>query len=142
MVAIGLVFVGTESTISHELATTQKGDVRVGLQENGSDSTALRDYPLAKEYAYRLQVKVEGINQEEVNVTSTADTPSGISVAIGFQLIDTHFDTKTIYVYLYGNHSTDVSSFNTCGVKLDGTKVCANSIMEGELVLLNFNALR
>jgi hypothetical protein len=103
VVAIGLVFVGTESTISYELATTQKGDVRVGLQENGSDSTALRDYPLVKGYAYRLQVKVEGINQEEVNVTSTADTPSGISVARGFQLIDTHFDTKTIYVYLYGN---------------------------------------
>ena len=54
------------------------------------------------------------------------------------QLIDSHFNTKTIYVYLYGNHSAEANSFNTCAVRLNGTKVCENTIMEGELVLLNF----
>ena len=40
---------------------------------------------------------------EEVNVISSANSVSGISVAKGSQLIDIRFNTKTIYIYLYGN---------------------------------------
>jgi hypothetical protein len=82
------------------------------------------------------------MDQQEVNVSSSANTASGISVAKGSQLIDSRLNTKTIYVYLYGNHSAEVNSFNTCAVRLNGTKVCENTIMEGELVLLNFNTFK
>ena len=34
-----------------------------------------------------------------------------------------------------------VVSFNYCAVRLNGSKVCENTIMGGELVLLNFNTL-
>lgn len=58
------------------------------------------------------------------------------------QLIDSRFNTKTIYVYLYGNDSAEVNSFNTCAVRLNVPKVCENTIMEGELVLLNSNTFK
>lgn len=77
---------------------------------------------------------------EEVNVISSANSVSGISVAKGSQLIDIRFNTKTIYIYLYGKHSAQVDLFNYCAVRLNGSKVCENTIMEGELVL-NFNTL-
>ena len=78
----------------------------------------------------KLKSKV-WISRKSMSVRRT-NTASGISVAKGSQLIDSHFNTKTIYVYLYGNHSAEVNSFN----------IYANTtIMEGEIVLLNFNAL-
>lgn len=45
------------------------------------------------------------------------------------QLIDSHLNTKTIYGYLYGNNSAEVNSFHTCAVRLNGTKVCENTII-------------
>jgi hypothetical protein len=78
------------------------------------------------------------MDQQEVNVSSEANTDSGNGVAKGSQLIDSRFNTKTIYVCLYGNDSAEVNSFNTCAVRLNGTKVSESTIMEGELVLLNF----
>jgi hypothetical protein len=80
------------------------------------------------------------MEQQEVNVSSSANIASGISVAKGS--LDSRLNTKTIYVYLYGNHSAEVNSFNTCAVILNGTKVCENTIIEGELVLLNFNTFK
>jgi hypothetical protein len=68
------------------------------------------------------------------------NTASGISVAKGSQLIDSHFNTKTIYVYLYGNHSAEVNSFNPCAVRLNGTSV--RNYNNGELVLLNLNTFK
>jgi hypothetical protein len=65
-------------------------------------------------------------------------TPLVESVLQKAQLIDSRFKTKTIYVYLYGNARAEVNSFNTCAVRLNSTKVCENTIMEGELLLLNF----
>ena len=45
------------------------------------------------------------MDRQEVNVISSANTASGISVAKGSQLIDIRFNTKIIYVYLYGKRS-------------------------------------
>jgi hypothetical protein len=141
IIAIGVCFANPEIDVSYGLAYTHDGnDTTTKIQEQDSNTTTIKS-PSDKDYAYRLQVKVEGLNQQEVNVISSANTASGISVAKGSQLIDSRFNTKTIYVYLYGNHSAEVNSFNTCAVRLNGTKVCENTIMEGELVLLNFNAL-
>jgi hypothetical protein len=42
------------------------------------------------------------MDQQDVNVSSEANTASGIGVAKGSQLIDSRFNTKTIYVCLYG----------------------------------------
>jgi hypothetical protein len=81
------------------------------------------------------------MDRQEVNVISSANTATGISVAKCSQLIDIRFNTKTIYVYLYGKHSAEVDSYNYCAVRLNGSKVCENTIMQGELVLLNFNTL-
>ena len=36
---------------------------------------------------------------------------------------------------------SEVDSFNSCEVRLNGTKVCENTIMEEELVLLNVNPI-
>ena len=52
------------------------------IQEHDSNTTAIKA-PSDKDYAYRLQVKVEGMDQQEVNVSSLANTASGISVAKG-----------------------------------------------------------
>jgi hypothetical protein len=142
IIATGVCFVIPEITISYGLANTHHGnDTTTKIQENDSNTTAIKA-PSHKDYAYRLQVKVEGLDQQEVNVSSSANTASGISVAKGSQLIDSRFNTRTIYVYLYGNHSAEVNSFNTCAVRLNGTKVCENTILEGELVLLNFNTFK
>jgi hypothetical protein len=100
-------------TVSYGIANTHNGnDTTTKIQEHDSNTTAIKA-PSHKDHAYRLQVKVEGIDQQEVNVSSSANTASGISVAKGYQLIDSHFNTKTIYVYLYGNHNAEVNSFNT-----------------------------
>jgi hypothetical protein len=142
IIAIGVCFVIPEIAILYGLANTHDGnDTTTKIQENDSNTTAIKA-PSHKDYAYRLQVKVEGLDQQEVNVSSSANTASGISVAKGSQLIDSRFNTRTIYVYLYGNHSAEVNSFNTCAVRLNGTKVCENTILEGELVLLNFNTFK
>jgi hypothetical protein len=142
IIAIGVCFVIPEIAISYGLANTHDGnDTTTKIQENDSNTTAIKA-PSHKDYAYRLQVKVEGLDQQEVNVSSSANTASGISVAKGSQLIDSRFNTRTIYVYLYGNHKPEVNSFNTCAVRLNGTKVCENTILEGELVLLNFNTFK
>ncbi len=142
IIAIGVCFANPEIDVSYGLAYTHDGnDTTTKIQEQDSNTTAIKA-PSDKDYAYRLQVKVEGLNQQEVNVISSANTASEISVAKGSQLIDSRFNTKTIYVYLYGNHSAEVDSFNTCAVRLNGTKVCENTIMEGELVLLNFNTFK
>lgn len=142
IIAIGVCFANPEIAISYGLVNTHDGnDTTTKIQEHDSNTTAIKA-PSHKDYAYRLQVKVEGMDQQEVNVSSSANTASGISVAKGSQLIDSHFNTKTIYVYLYGNHSAEVNAFNTCAVRLNGTKVCENTIMEGELVLLNFNTFK
>jgi len=134
--AIGVCFVIPGIAISYGLVNTHDGnDTTTKIQEHDSNTTAIKA-PSHKDYAYRLQVKVEGMDQQEVNVSSSPNTASGISVAKGY------FNTKTIYVYLYGNHSAEVNSFNTCAVRLNGTKVCENTIMEGELVLLNFNTFK
>ena len=75
---------------------------------------------------------------QEVNVISSANTASGISVAKGSQLIDIRFNTKIImFIYMV----SEVDSFNSCEVRLNGTKVCENTIMEEELVLLNVNPI-
>lgn len=142
IIAIGVCFVIPELAVSYGLANTHhRNDTTTKIQENDSNTTAIKA-PSHKDYAYRLQVKVEGLDQQEVNVSSSANTASGISVAKGSQLIDSRFNTRTIYVHLYGNHSVEVNSFNTCAVRLNGTKVCENTIMEGELVLLNFNTFK
>jgi hypothetical protein len=142
IIATGVCFVIPEITISYGLANTHHGnDTTTKIQENDSNTTAIKA-PSHKDYAYRLQVKVEGLDQQEVNVSSSANTASGISVAKGSQLIDSRFNTRTIYVYLYGNHTAEVNSFNTCALRLNGTKVCENTIMERELVLLNFNTFK
>ncbi len=136
-IAVVLAFRGTESIISYELAPPQNGDMKIEVQNQRFNSSA----PLNKGYAYQLPVKIEGMNHQEVTVVSSANTPNGTIVANGSRLIDSSFDTKTTYVDLIGNHSIDVNLFNTCGFRLDGAKVCENTIMEGELVLLNFNAI-
>ena len=142
IIAIGVYFVIPEIAVSCGLANTHDGnDTTSKIQEYDSNTTTIKA-PSHKDYAYRLQVKVEGLDQQEVNVSSSANTASGISVAKGSQLIDNRFNTRTIYVYLYGNHSAEVNSFNTCAVRLNGTKVYENTIMEGELVLLNFNTFK
>lgn len=142
IIAIEVCFANPEIAVSYGLANTQDGnDTTTKIQEQHSNITAIKA-PSDKDYAFRLQVKVEGLDQQEVNVSSSANTASGISVAKGSQLIDSRLNTKTIYVYLYGNHSAEVNSFNTCAVRLNGTKVCENTIIEGELVLLNFNTFK
>lgn len=135
IIAIGVYFVIPEIAVSYGLVNTHYGnDTTIKIQEHDSSTTAIKA-PSDKDYAYRLQVKVEGMHQQ-------ANTAKGISVAKGSQLIDSHFNTKTIYGYLYGNHSAEVNSFHTCAVRLNGTKVCENTIMEGELILLNFNTFK
>jgi hypothetical protein len=100
IIATGVCFVIPEITISYGLANTHHGnDTTTKIQENDSNTTAIKA-PSHKDYAYRLQVKVEGLDQQEVNVSSSANTASGISVAKGSQLIDSRFNTRTIYVYL------------------------------------------
>ena len=136
IIAIGVCFANPEIAVSYGLVDTHDGnDTTTKIQEHDSNTTAIKA-PSHKDYAYRLQVKVEGMDQQEVNVSSSPNTASGISVAKGY------FNTKTIYVYLYGNHSAEVNAFNTCAVRLNGTKVCENTIMEGELVLLNINTFK
>ena len=44
------------------------------------------------------------MDRQEVNVISSANTASGIG-AKGSQIIDIRFNTKIIYVYLYGKRS-------------------------------------
>jgi hypothetical protein len=139
IIAIGVCFANPEIAISYGLANTHDGMTQQPKSKNTIPIPPTIKAPSHKDYAYRLQVKVEGLDQQEVNVSSSANTASRISVAKGSQLIDSRFNTRTIYVYLYGNHSAEVNSFNTCSVRLNGTKVCENTIMEGELVLLNFN---
>ena len=142
IIAIGVCFANHETAVSYGIANTHNGnDTTTKIQEHDYNTTAIKA-PSHKDYAYRLQVKVEGMDQQEVNVSSSANTASGISVAKGSQLIDSRFNTRTIYVYLYSNHSAEVNSFNTCAVRLNGTKACENTIMEGELVLLNFNTFK
>jgi hypothetical protein len=140
IIAIGVLFANPEIAVSYGLANTHDGnDTTTKIQEHDSNTTVIKA-PSDKNYAYRLQVKVEGMEQQEVNVSSSANIASGISVAKGS--LDSRLNTKTIYVYLYGDHSAEVNSFNTCAVILNGTKVCENTIIEGELVLLNFNTFK
>jgi hypothetical protein len=53
-----------------------------------------------KVYGYRLQVKVEGLDQQPTYVHSYALTPDGISIANGTEFIPTGLETKTITVGL------------------------------------------
>jgi hypothetical protein len=112
IIAIGVCFANHETAVSYGIANTHNGnDTTTKIQEHDYNTTAIKA-PSHKDYAYRLQVKVEGMDQQEVNASSSANTASGISIAKGSQFIDSHFDTKTIYVYLYGNHSAEVNSYN------------------------------
>ncbi|MGB8101571.1 MAG: hypothetical protein WCE96_07835 [Nitrososphaeraceae archaeon] len=96
--AIGVCFANPEIAVSYGLVNTHDGnDTTIKIQEHDSSTTAIKA-PSDKDYAYRLQVKVEGMHQQEVNVMSSGNTAKGISVAKGSQLIDSHFNTKTIYV--------------------------------------------
>ena len=101
IIAIGVCFANPEIAVSYGLANTHDGnDTTTKIQEHDSNTTVIKA-PSDKNYAYRLQVKVEGMEQQEVNVSSSANIASGISVAKGS--LDSRLNTKTIYVYLYGN---------------------------------------
>ena len=139
MMAIGVFFTSPERIISYELSSSQDRNITSKMQEQKSNTTA--EVPSSRGYAYRLQVKVEGLDQDGVNVYSKAITPTGMTLANGSGFIDTGFETKTIYVYLLGNHSALVSQFYTCAVKFNGPELCQYTITEGELVGINFNAL-
>ena len=81
IIAIGVCFVIPGIAISYGLANTHDGnDTTTKIQEHDSNTTAIKA-PSHKDYAYRLQVKVEGMDQQEVNVSSSPNTASGISVA-------------------------------------------------------------
>jgi hypothetical protein len=83
IIAIGVCFANPEIDVSYGLAYTHDGnDTTTKIQEQDSNTTAIKA-PSDKDYAYRLQVKVEGMDQQEVNVISSANTASGISVAKG-----------------------------------------------------------
>ena len=98
IITIGVCFANPEIAVSYGLVDTHDGnETTTKIQEHDSNTTAIKA-PTHKDYDYRLQVKVEGMDQQEVNVSSSANTASGISVAKGSQLIDSHFNTKTIYV--------------------------------------------
>ena len=78
------------------------------------------------------------MDRQEVNVISSANTASGISVAKGSHLLISDSIQKSfMFIYMV----SEVDSFNSCEVRLNGTKVCENTIMEEELVLLNFNPI-
>ena len=83
IIAIGVCFVIPGIAISYGLVNTHDGnDTTTKIQEHDSNTTAIKA-PSHKDYAYRLQVKVEGMDQQEVNLSSSANTASGISVAKG-----------------------------------------------------------
>jgi hypothetical protein len=136
ILAIVAMLVGIITTLTTITTTTT---VHADQPSSGSG----KHYPAGKYYAYRLEVKVEGINKMTgaVNITSSAITPSGIS-ASGSRLIDSAgsiSNSRTVYVYLYGKHNYSVNQFKTCVVKIDyGTKLCSYTITEGEPVLINF----
>lgn len=103
IIAIGVCFANPEIAVSYGLVDTMcehfidGNETTTKIQEHDSNTTAIKA-PTHKDYDYRLQVKVEGMHQQEVNVMSSANTAKGISVAKDSQLIDSHFNTKTIYV--------------------------------------------
>ena len=81
IIAIGVWFANPEIDVSYGLANTHDGnDTTTKIQEHDSNTTAIKA-PSHKDYAYRLQVKVEGLDQQEVNVSSSPNTASRISVA-------------------------------------------------------------
>lgn len=83
IITIGVCFANPEIAVSYGLVDTHDGnDTTTKIQEHDSNTTAIKA-PKHKDYAYRLQVKVEGMDQQEVNVSSSANTASGISVAKG-----------------------------------------------------------
>ena len=70
IIAIGVCFVIPEIAVSCGLANTQDGnDTTTKIQEHDSNTTAIKA-PSDKDYAYWVQVKVEGMDQQEVNVSS------------------------------------------------------------------------
>ena len=83
IIAIRVCLANPEIAVSYGLANTHDGnDTTTKIQEQDSNITAIKA-PSDKDYAFRLQVKVEGMDQQEVNVSSSANTASGISVAKG-----------------------------------------------------------
>lgn len=70
IIAIGVCFVIPEIAVSYGLVDTHDGnDTTTKIQEHDSNTTAIKAPD--KDYAYRLQVKVEGMDQQEVNVSSS-----------------------------------------------------------------------
>ena len=55
-------------------------------------------------------------------------------------LIAVSIQKPFMFIYMVTIAPKSIHSIH-CAVRLNGTKVCENTIMEGELVLLNFNTL-
>ena len=78
------------------------------------------------------------MDRQEVNVISSANTLVELVLQrVLSLLISDSIQKSFMFIYMV----TEVDSFNSCEVRLNGTKVCENTIMEEELVLLNVNPI-
>ena len=78
------------------------------------------------------------MDRQEVNVISSANTLVELVLQrVLSLLISDSIQKSFMFIYMV----TEVDSFNSCEVRLNGTKVCEDTIMEEELVLLNVNPI-
>ena len=74
MIAISVYFTNFDAIISYEFPPTMAANsTDIAVQEQQFNATSTD-----KGYAYKLQVRAEGMDQQDVNVTSSANIADGI----------------------------------------------------------------